>query len=716
MLAVASPRMICAAETPAPQPPVENVVSAANPIRTGVFRGRPVTFVDIGGKSILEGDMLLDHVEPGPGMTTTRTGRAKPRAFAVAYQQYLWPKVSGAAIIPYVVTAGSTNLTSAIAQFNATFAGVIQLTPRAAEADYVNFNLVAGDHSGVCFSNLGRVGGEQHVGGSVDCEVGTLLHEVGHTIGLYHEHSRPDRDTFVTVSFANMIKGSTSNFDQLIDNYENLGSYDYASIMQYVPTAFTRNGKPVIESKPSGIPLSNTLAYTAADTDAVLRLYGAAPTTTTVTSNPEGLRVRVDGVFYTTPRVFNWPLNSTHTLSIPIGAQTLAGKSYLYGRWSDDARAAHTIVVTPGRGTPALPATSPATTVYTANFRELVGYSMTISPPGAGAVVASPVARSYAGANGLFYIARQSVKLTATPNAGFGFLSWSSTGAPFISPPWSANPKFELGPGHITANFSSQPIYTLTTSPAGLGMLIDGQFWYGPQNFAADYFPSWTPGSSHTVSTFTPQYPYSVNSRYRFLSWSDAGAMTHSYLAPATPSTLTLRMRGQFVPIAYATPSCAANVTLSPASPTGDGFYNVGATVTVTSNSASGWTLTGWRNDLTGLTNPQSIFVNDEKLAVADYNTASVPLTATSFTPSSASAGSGAFTLAINGAGFTPASVAFVNNAFRFSSFVSASQITVDLTSTDVANAGAFPIGVANFPPSSPCSAYAPQGFFVTTP
>lgn len=701
---------------PKPKAPVENIASATNPLRTGVFRGRAVTYVDIGGKPLLEGDILLDHVEPGPGKPSAPAGRGKPRAVAIAYQAFLWPKVSGVARIPYVVTAGSANLTNAIAQFNATFAGVIQLAPRAAEADFVNFTLETGNHSGVCFSNLGRVGGEQHVGGSADCAVGTLLHEIGHTLGLYHEHSRPDRNSFVTVSFANMIKGSKSNFDQLIDNYESLGPYDFASLMHYPAAAFTRNGKPVIESIPSGIPLSNTDGYTASDIDSVRRLYGAAPTATTITSNPPGLRVRVDGVTYTTPQVFNWPMNSTHSISVFGLAQTLGGKTFRYGRWSHTTAYSNSIVVTPGRGTPALPATSPAVTVYTAHFRELTPFSMTVLPAGAGTVATAPAPFTVPGLSGQFYYARQSVRLTATPNSGFGFLLWGSSGSPAISAPWSANPKTELGPGNVIAYFTSQPIYTMTTSPAGLGMLIDGQFWYGPQNFSSDFFPSWTPGSSHTVSTFTPQLPYSVNSRYRYLNWSDGGAMTHPYVAPANSAALTLRMRAQFVPIAYATPSCAANVTFSPSSPAGDGFYNTGTTVTVTATPTSGWSLTGWRDDLTGLTNPQTMIVRDEKLAVADYNTAATPLAATGFLPSSAAAGSGPFTLTINGAGFTPSSIVFVNNAFRFSNFVSPSQITVDLTNADVANAGAFPVGVANFPPGAPCSAYAPQGFFVTAP
>jgi hypothetical protein len=42
-----------------------------------------------------------------------------------------------------------------------------------------------------------------------------------------------------------MIKGSKSNFDQLIDNYQDLGLYDYGSVMHYIAFAFSRYGGPV---------------------------------------------------------------------------------------------------------------------------------------------------------------------------------------------------------------------------------------------------------------------------------------------------------------------------------------------------------------------------------------------------------------------------------------------------------------------------------------
>jgi len=284
---------------------------------TGLWRGRLVTYELVGDQMIFEGDILLDHV--------SQPSEVQPPGLGIAYDQYLWPKVGSVYQIPYIITSGSTNLTTAITQFNATFMGQIQFVVQSTETDYVNFNLDTANQSGVCESSVGRVGGPQQVGGSITCTVGTLLHELGHVVGLYHEQSRPDRAAYVNVLYANVIKASRSNFDQISDNAQVTGSYNYASVMHYIPFAFSRNGGPTIESIPPGIGLSNTVGYNTGDVDTVRRIYGFIPTSVTIASNPPGLQVVVDGTTVTTPKKYTWALNST--LGSPeISAALIAGE------------------------------------------------------------------------------------------------------------------------------------------------------------------------------------------------------------------------------------------------------------------------------------------------------------------------------------------------------------------------------------------------------
>ena len=148
----------------------------------------------------------------------------------------------------------------------------------------------------------------------------------------------------------------------------------------------------------------------------------------------------------------------------------------------------------------------------------------------------------------------------------------------------------------------------------------------------------------------------------------------------------------------------------------GDGFYNSGSTVSVTATPATGFTLTGWLYDLSGTGNPQNLMVNDEELAVANFNASAAPLAISTLNPSLALAGAGGLTVAINGTGFTPSTLAYVSNFFRASQFVSPTQMSLALSAADLASPGAFPIAVGNFPPGAPCGAYTPHSFAVGIP
>jgi hypothetical protein len=703
--------------------------AAAQQVRQGIYRGMPVTYVVKNGKAVFQGDIILERVE------TIDPQRPLP-SYGVDYAKYLWPKIGSQYQIPYVIASGSgdlSNLNNAIAQFNSTFSN-IQFVALTSQTDYVNFDFDPNNFSGECEAIVGRAGGEQTVGGSGSCTVATILHEMGHTVGLWHEQSRPDRNTYVSVNYGNLIKGSISNFNQIHDNAQTFGTlFDYASIMEYPAFSFSRNGGPAIESIPAGIPLSNQTGYTSTDIDGIERLYGSAPKTVTVTSNPPGLSVIVDGVTVTTPQVFtNWALNSTHTLDIAPGVQSQAGDIvnstapttfyYTFGRWNDSTAATHTITVLPGNGEPATPTTSPTVTTYSANFIQLVPYAATVYPTGAGTVTPAPAPQSYSGSSLLFYAARQQATLTAAPSAGQNFYEFNN--APFWLPGGlGANPKTFYVPDtgltvNTTAEFSPNPVYTVNVAPnpfsSNLYIYGDSGFAYAPKNFSSFYDPSWTAGSVHTLSVDNPIYPYSSNTRYAFSSWSDGTTTTtDSITLPATSATYTANLTPQYYATDYVNESCAGTINVSPGSPTGDGFYPSGDALTFTETPNSGWLFTGWNYDLSGTSSSQPLTVTDEVLVTADYNTVATPLTLTSLSPAAAIPGSPSFTLTLNGTGFSPSSVVSVNGTFPVVKYISSTQLSVTVTASQITMPGAFQVWVDSFPSGASCAAFAALPFTV---
>ncbi|CAI9719290.1 metalloproteinase nas-13-like isoform X3 [Octopus vulgaris] len=87
---------------------------------------------------------------------------------------------------------------------------------------------------GGCYSMVGMAAPAQALVLGPNCDkIRSILHELGHCMGLNHEHSRPDRDYYITV-YRHRINGY-HNFEKLSrDKAFTFGiPYDYYSIMHY---------------------------------------------------------------------------------------------------------------------------------------------------------------------------------------------------------------------------------------------------------------------------------------------------------------------------------------------------------------------------------------------------------------------------------------------------------------------------------------------------
>lgn len=50
--------------------------------------------------------------------------------------------------------------------------------------------------------------------------IGHAMHEMLHTLGVYHEHMRPDRDDHISIEWQNIRPGNTARVDSFIDRLE----------------------------------------------------------------------------------------------------------------------------------------------------------------------------------------------------------------------------------------------------------------------------------------------------------------------------------------------------------------------------------------------------------------------------------------------------------------------------------------------------------------
>jgi hypothetical protein len=112
-------------------------------------------------------------------------------------------------------------------------------------------------------------------------EFNLVLHEIGHAVGLLHEHTRPDRDEYINIQYDNIEAGFKNQFE-IIDKVELLDTlgvgYDYNSVMHYKENAYHNKSTPgitIVADKP-GIPIGPNLHLTKLDVLKLNTLYNCS--------------------------------------------------------------------------------------------------------------------------------------------------------------------------------------------------------------------------------------------------------------------------------------------------------------------------------------------------------------------------------------------------------------------------------------------------------
>lgn len=232
-----------------------------NATRETVILDSGVTVEKIDSTYVLGGDMILNERQLEL-LNTPQTRGCMTTDFA----KY-WPEGK----VYYTI---DSNFGSNTAVMNAMdmISNVAKITfiKRTDQANYIRF---VPSSDGTNSSSVGMQGGQQIITIHNRTYSGVIAHEIMHSLGIYHEMSRADRDDYVDINWGNIESSKKHNFYQY-SSYA-IGTFDYNSIMMYSSSDFAIDGSDYSFTKKDGSPIYGQRLYiTYSDAQALRFIYG----------------------------------------------------------------------------------------------------------------------------------------------------------------------------------------------------------------------------------------------------------------------------------------------------------------------------------------------------------------------------------------------------------------------------------------------------------
>eukprot|EP01084_Bolivina_argentea_P017207 32139_1 len=207
------------------------------PVMTEIINGKRFIYYCILCEKMFEGDIILDGSCCNHTNNTNVRRRLNP---LLSNRNSYWKN----GYIPYEIDEhlpDKNRVTEAVNHWNSRTK--IRLGDRENEINFVKF--VSGE---VCSSSVGMKGGQQNISLDPGCDVGAAIHEIGHTLGMFHTQSREDRDRYIQILTDNIIEGYEFNFVLQNEAADDCLKYAYNSIMHYPSNAFAKEGTITIRT------------------------------------------------------------------------------------------------------------------------------------------------------------------------------------------------------------------------------------------------------------------------------------------------------------------------------------------------------------------------------------------------------------------------------------------------------------------------------------
>lgn len=256
---------------------------------------------------IFQGDIILNEeqlgllISPDTGTDEyVNSGNISTKGAVTNYSKYRWKGE-----IPYLVGNLDPSfrplVESAIQEWEKACPFIKFRNAATPGTSLLNFDCIVFMHGNGSYSKLGRQGSVQDI--SIDKNThlsnvkGTAMHEIGHALGMIHEHCRRDRDNDLIVDMNNIVSKKKHNYEKNTGNLlSTIGTsssswgdltpnpinstIDFNSIMLYPSYggSFAKNNSKPIMTKKDGSTFTSQRSYISRhDRLVMFSFYGQSP-------------------------------------------------------------------------------------------------------------------------------------------------------------------------------------------------------------------------------------------------------------------------------------------------------------------------------------------------------------------------------------------------------------------------------------------------------